>query len=131
MGSMIDVKRPDGSVWQWEICRTPLAGGQTSAIARIDPSRVPSSVQFVQGALSPDGRWIALPLIDGATTNLWILPTGGGPMQPVTDFGHRSTLITRQVSWSPDGRFIFAAVAETTTDVVLLDGLLDRRAAGA
>ncbi|HEX9365866.1 MAG TPA: protein kinase [Vicinamibacterales bacterium] len=120
-----------GSVWEWEICRTPLAGGQTSAIARIDPSRVPSSVQFVQGALSPDGRWIALPLIDGATTNLWILPTGGGPMQPVTDFGHRSTLITRQVSWSPDGRFIYAAVAETTTDVVLLDGLLDRRAAGA
>ena len=94
-------------------------------IARIDPSRLPGATGFVQGQLSPKGRRIALPLIDGATSNVWILPTEGGPMQPVTDFGDRSTLIIRQVSWSPDGRFIYAAVAETTTDVVLLDGLLD------
>ena len=113
------------SAWEWEVCRTPFAGGQTSAIARIDPSRMPGSVHFAQGTLSPDGRWIALPLIDGATSDVWILPTSGGPLQPVTDFGDRSTLITRQVSWSPDARFIYAAVAETTTDVVLLDGLLD------
>ena len=54
----------------------------------------------------------------------FIVPTAGGPMQRVTNFGDRSTLITRQVAWSPDGGFIYAAVAETTTDVVLLDGLL-------
>jgi eukaryotic-like serine/threonine-protein kinase len=123
--AILHARRTQGSLWQWEICRTPLAGGETAVIARIDPSRIPGSGQFVQGALSPDGRWLALPLIDGATCDVWILPTDGGPMQPVTNFGDRSTLITRQVSWSPDGRFLYAAVAETTTDVVLLDGLLD------
>jgi hypothetical protein len=36
------------------------------------------------------------------------------------------SLICR-IEWvAPDGRSIYAAVAETTTDVVLLDGLLDR-----
>ena len=115
-----------GSAWQWEICRTPLAGGASDVVARIDPARIPISGLFIQGALSPDGRSIALPLIEGATSDVWILPTDGGAMRPVTDFGHRSTLITRQVCWSPDGGSIYAAVAETTTDVVLLDGLLDR-----
>jgi len=28
------------------------------------------------------------------------------------------------VSWSADSRFVFAAVAETETDIVLLDGLI-------
>ena len=65
-----------------------------------------------------------MPLIDGVTTDIWLLPTGGGPMHAVTNFGDRQTLVARQVSWAPDGRRIYAAVAETTTDVVLLDGLL-------
>jgi hypothetical protein len=47
-------------------------------------------------ALSPDGRYLGTPLIDGATTNLWILPTAGGPMTPVTDFGERSVMIHAQ-----------------------------------
>jgi Tol biopolymer transport system component len=84
------------------------------------------SQDFIQGVLSPDGRWIAWPLIDGVTTDIWLLPTEGGAMRPITNFGDRQTLIARQVSWAPDGRSIYAAVAETTTDVVLLDGLLDR-----
>jgi len=63
-------------------------------------------------------------LIDGATTNIWLLPTGGGPMAPITDFGDRSVTIARSVSWSRDSQHIYAAVAETQTDVVLLAGLL-------
>ncbi len=113
-----------GSAWDWEICRTPLAGGESDVVARISPSRLPVSADFIQGAVSPDGRWIALPLIDGATTNIWLLPTGGEPMRAITDFGDRPTLVARQVSWAPDGRSVYAAVAEITTDVVLLDGLL-------
>jgi hypothetical protein len=33
-------------------------------------------------------------------------------------------LITRQVSWSPDGKSVNAAVVETDADVVLIDRLL-------
>jgi hypothetical protein len=115
-----------GSVWDWEICRTPLAGGEPEIVARIPRSRLPVSPDFIQGALSPDGQWIASPLIDGVTTDIWLVPTEGGAMRPITNFGDRQTLIARQVSWAPDGRSIYAAVAETTTDVVLLEGLLDR-----
>lgn len=74
--------------------------------------------------MSPDGRHTATLLSDGATTNIWLLPTGGGPMTPVTDFGDRFVAMTRSVSWSGDSQHIYAAVAETRTDVVLLDGLL-------
>ena len=44
--------------------------------------------------------------------------------EPVTDFGDRSILIARSVSWSRDGQHIYAAVAERQTDVVLLAGLI-------
>jgi hypothetical protein len=63
-------------------------------------------------------------LIDGATTNIWLLPTTGGPMRQVTDFGDRSIIITRSLSWSRDSQHVYAGVAETQTDVMLLDGLL-------
>ena len=42
----------------------------------------------------------------------------------VTDFGDQSVVIARSVSWSRDGQHIYAAVAKTLTDIVLLDGLL-------
>jgi hypothetical protein len=45
-------------------------------------------------------------------------------MKPLTDFGDRSNVIARSVSWSADGRSLFAAVAETETDIVLFDGLI-------
>ena len=75
--------------------------------------------------LSPDGRQLAVPLMDGATTNVWALPTDGSPMRAITDFGDRSILIARSVSWSADSRHLFAAVAEVETDIVLFDGLID------
>lgn len=77
-------------------------------------------------ALSPDGLWIAVPLKDYGTTNIWAIPTGGGAFRRLTDFGRRSTLIARQVSWSRDGKFVYAALAESGADVVLLDGILSR-----
>lgn len=75
-------------------------------------------------SVSPDGQWLATSLPDGVTTNLWGLPTTGGSLTPFTDFGGRSILIERSVSWSPDSRFIYAAVAEEEMDIVLLDGLI-------
>ena len=46
-------------------------------------------------------------------------------MRPFTDFGDRSVVIARRVSWSPDNKFLYAAVAETDADIVVLAGLLD------
>ena len=73
--------------------------------------------------LSPDDRWLAVPLKDGATTNIWAMPTDGGPMRQVADFGQRTILIARSVSWSSDSRSVYAAVAEMDADIVLLEGI--------
>ena len=45
-------------------------------------------------------------------------------MKQLTDFGDNWNVIARSVSWSADSQFLFAAVAETETDVVLFDGLI-------
>jgi Tol biopolymer transport system component len=82
------------------------------------------SVRLLAPVVSPDGQWLAAPLVDGATCNLWGVPTSGGPMKPLTDFGDRCNVIARSVSWSPDSRSLLAAVADTETDIVLLDGLI-------
>jgi len=74
--------------------------------------------------LSPDEKWLALPLVDGETSNLWALPVDGGPIRQLTNLGGRPVVIARRVSWSPDAKHIYAAVAEPDADVVLLDGLL-------
>jgi Tol biopolymer transport system component len=96
--------------------------GPSETILRVPAERLPARVLSL--VMSPDGRHMATLLSDGATTNIWLLPTGGGPMTPVTDFGDRFVTMTRSVSWSRDSQHIYAAVAETQTDVVLLDGLL-------
>jgi hypothetical protein len=82
------------------------------------------TVRLLQLFPSPDGRWLAVPLVEGATSNVWAFPTSGGPMKQLTDFGDRSIVISRSVSWSSDSQFLFAAVAETETDIVLFDGLI-------
>jgi Tol biopolymer transport system component len=110
--------------WDWEIRRASPEDGPPTAIVGIPAGRVALSPELVSAMASPDGRLLAIPLTDGVTTNLWAQPTDGGPMWPLTDFGNRPTLIVRRISWSPDGQFIYAAVAEADADVVLLDGLL-------
>jgi hypothetical protein len=52
------------------------------------------------------------------------MPVHGGTMRQITDFGQRSVVIVRRVSWSPDGKCIYAAVADTDADIVMLDGLV-------
>ena len=97
--------------------------GAPNVIMTIPVSRVPSW-QIVNPALSPDGKWLAMPLTDGFTTNIWAISTGDRRMKRVTDFGARPIYIARRVSWSSDGRSILAAVGEGDADVVLLDGLV-------
>jgi Tol biopolymer transport system component len=107
-----------------QVCRSAVGVGPSHEIGRIAASRVPVSVRLLQLFLSPDGQWLAVPLVDGATSNLWAFPTSGGPMKQLTDFGDRCNVIARSVSWSADSQFLFAAVAETETDVVLFGGLI-------
>jgi Tol biopolymer transport system component len=115
----------NASVWgDLEIRRAQPEAAPSEVLACIISSRVPLAPLTFVPSLSPDGRWLALPLLDGSTTNLWVLPTSGGPMRPVTDFGKRSVLITRRVPWSGDSQSLYAAVAEVDNDVVLLEGLL-------
>ncbi|MFN2386662.1 MAG: protein kinase [Thermoanaerobaculia bacterium] len=96
--------------------------GPSRLLARIPAQRVPSW-QLFHPVISPDGKSLALPLTDGPTTNIWALSTADGALRPLTDFGRQPTFIARRVSWSSDGRSIFAAVGEGDSDVVLLDGL--------
>jgi Tol biopolymer transport system component len=106
---------------QSEIRKAQPENGAAQPFAYVAQSRIPfMPLGYV---LSPDNRWLTMPLKDAATTNIWVFPTDGGPARQLTDFGDRPILIARQVSWSPDGEFIYAAVVETDADVVLLDGM--------
>jgi Tol biopolymer transport system component len=107
---------------QSEIRKAQPENGPAQPFAYVTQSRIPFMPQGY--VLSPDDRWLTMPLKDAGTTNIWALPTDGGPAHQLTDFGHRPILIARQVSWSPDGKFIYAAVVETDADIVLLDGML-------
>jgi hypothetical protein len=62
-------------------------------------------------------------LLDGETTNIWLVSAEDGTMRQATDFT-RPVLIARRVSWCPDSRFVVAAVAEQNADIVVFDGLL-------
>jgi Tol biopolymer transport system component len=110
--------RPD-----FELHAATPENGPSRMIARIPASRV-APWQIVNPSLSPDGAWLIVPLTDGFTTNIWALSTADGSMRQITDFGDRATFIARRMSWSADGKSIFAAVAEGDADIVLLDGLI-------
>ena len=126
---------PDGSTLYFVVERPAVSGGSDYEVRSASPENGPSRVvaqiparripswQLVHPVLSPDGKWLAMPLTDGFATNIWALPTSGGPLRQLTDFGPRPTYIARRVSWSTDGRAIFAALGEGDADVVLLRGL--------
>jgi len=107
---------------QGEIWKAQPENGTAQLFAYVAQSRIPLIPHGY--VLSPDDRWLTMPLKDAGTTNIWALPTDGGSARQLTDFGQRPILIARQVSWSPDGTFIYAAVVETDADIVLLDGML-------
>jgi len=94
--------------------------GPSRVLARIVPSRAPQW-QIVNPSLSPDGEWLAMPLTDGVTTNIWRLSTKTGEWRQITDFGDRPTFIARRVSWSVDGKSILAALGDGDADVVVFE----------
>jgi dipeptidyl aminopeptidase/acylaminoacyl peptidase len=115
---------PDFGSWDLEIRRASPETAPSEPLGRVDGARLPMSPQYVHQALSKDGEWLAFGLMDGATSNLWVLSTKDGSWRQVTDFGDQSTVIARQVSWSPDGRYLYAAISKTNADIVMFDGLV-------
>jgi len=109
---------------EFEIRAAPIGSGAARVIKTIDASRVASWQVPFNAALSPDGKWMAMPLTDGLTSNIWALSTEDGRWQQVTDFGDRAIFIVRRVSWSADGRSILAAIGEGDADIVLLEGVV-------
>jgi Tol biopolymer transport system component len=97
--------------------------GPSRRLAQINGNRV-AHWQIFQPTLSHDGRWLALLLNDGGSTNLYVLATADGVPHALTDFGGRRTLIVRRVSWSSDDRFLYAAVGDGDADIVQIEGIL-------
>ena len=106
-----------------EIRSATPENGPARLLTRIPSRRLPETPNSVQPVLSFDGKWLALPLVDGVSTNIWAISTADGSMRRITDFGNRPIFIARRISWSPDGQFIYAALSEGESDIVLLDGL--------
>jgi eukaryotic-like serine/threonine-protein kinase len=105
-----------------EILVADPENGPARKLAQVSGSRLSSWV-LMQPVLSPDGRWLAMLLTEGPSTNIWAQPTDGGKMRRITDFGTRATFIVRRVSWSSDGKSIYAAVGEGEADIVLLSNI--------
>jgi len=120
----IKLLRGANGSWDSEIRSARPENGQSRVLTRLAGTRVPLDPLFLHPTLSPDGQWLAMPLTNGTTSNLWALPVDGGPMRQLTDFGDRPIMIARRISWSPDSKYLYVAVAETDADVVLLGGLL-------
>jgi serine/threonine protein kinase/WD40 repeat protein len=114
---------PEFGSLDWEIRRASPEDGPSELVGRITGNRLPFSSLYIHPSLSKDGRWLAQALTDGATTNLWVLSTEDGLWRQVTDF-KEPTFILRQVSWSPDGQYIYASVSKNNGDVVIYDGLI-------
>jgi Tol biopolymer transport system component len=127
---------PDGSTLYFVQGLTGLNGVSDLEIRYARPPDAPSQLlvripsrrlarwQLIQPAMSPNGRWLAVMLTDGATTNLWGVSTADGSLRQFTDFGSEPTFIARRVAWSSDSRWIYAALGRGDADVVLLRGLL-------
>ena len=62
-------------VFDFEIRAAKPENGPSELLGRVSGSRVPVSPLNFQPYLSPDGKWLAMPLNDGSTSNLWALST--------------------------------------------------------
>jgi len=98
--------------------------GPARDLAIISGTRIPIW-QGPHPVISPDAKWLVLPLNDTLGTNLWLISTVDGKMRRLTDFGERLTYIARRVSWSPDGKYVYASVGEADADIVQVKGLVN------
>ena len=110
--------------WNLEIRVARPENGPSQVIGSVASARVPTTAINFHAFLSPDGAWLAMPLLDGATTNLWAVSTTTGEWRQLTEFGDRNVMIARRIAWSADGQYIYASVSDVDSDIVMLTGLL-------
>jgi Tol biopolymer transport system component len=110
---------------EWLLQRARPESAEARTLTSLNGARIPTDPNNIHPILSPDGRWLAQPLLDDGTANLWLIDTRDGTLRRATDFD-RPVVIARRVSWSRDSRHIYAAVAETDADVVVLQNVLRR-----
>jgi Tol biopolymer transport system component len=109
--------------WDFEVRAASAENGPSRVLGRVAGTRIPTGAVDAQPYLSPDGKWLAIPLIDGSTVNLWALPAAGGEWRKMTDFGSRNVVIARRIAWSRDSKSIYASVSDVDSDIVLFSGL--------
>jgi Tol biopolymer transport system component len=109
--------------WDLEVRRARPENGPSVLLARVSGARVPTGAINFHALLSPDGRWLAMPLFDGSTTNLWAISTTTGQWRQLTDFADRNVVIARRIAWSRDSGFIYASMSDVDSDIVMIDGL--------
>jgi hypothetical protein len=97
-------------------------GGSSEVLGQVSGSRVPIHANYFHVFLSPDEKWLAMPLLDGSTTNLWALSTASGEWRKL-NFGLRNVMIGRKVDWSRDSQHLYASVSDVDSDIVMLVGL--------
>jgi len=114
--------------WDFELRVASPEDGPSRVIGLVSGARVPATAINFHAFVSPDGKWLAMPLLDGSTTNIWAISTDRGEWRKLTDFGQRNVVIARRIAWSADGQHIYAPVSDVDADIVLLDGLDETRA---
>ena len=57
-------------LWNIELRAAAPETAPSVPLGRISASRIPVDPVNIQPYLSPDGRWLALPLVDGPTANI-------------------------------------------------------------
>jgi Tol biopolymer transport system component len=96
-------------------------GSTSRVIGHVSLARIPG--QVLEPAVSPDGMWLAMPLLDGTTTDFWALSTASGEWRKLTDFGARNVSIAGRIAWSKDGKYLYAAVSDIDSDILMFSGL--------
>jgi Tol biopolymer transport system component len=109
--------------WDFELRVASPEDGSSRVIGLVSGARVPATAINFHAFVSPDGKWLAMPLVDGSTTNIWAISTDRGEWRKLTEFGQRNVVIARRIAWSADGRHIYAPVSDVDADIVLLQGL--------
>lgn len=78
----------------WEV---PLGGGRASRLTALNGAAS-------RPRLSPCGGWIAFSATEEGGTDVYLVPSSGGPVRRLTWFGSAAV-----VGWTPEGRIVFAS----------------------
>jgi len=135
-GGSAPILSPDGSTLFYVVPQPAMTGVPDYEVRSAKPENGPSTMvlkiaghrlptwQGLVPEISHNGKWLGLMLNDEYGTNLWLVSTADGKLHRAVDFSPRRTFIARRISWSPDDRFIYAALGEGDSDIVSLQGLL-------